>query len=152
EAHALVQACTEAGLPVFIPLGGPSLALPPPDIETVGNGHYAVYQPHQVETLPLAAKVGLDRGLAAVFIVLLLPLMLLVALASRLFIGPSVVFVQPRGGLNGKPFRMLKFRTMRLGAEAERLTPDGLSPLEVFNGFKARNDPRITRFGHVLRR
>jgi lipopolysaccharide/colanic/teichoic acid biosynthesis glycosyltransferase len=151
-ARALVEACTEAGLPVFIPIAEPALSLPPPDIETVGNDHYAVYQPHEIEALPHAAKVVLDRVLAVVLIVLLTPLMLLVALAARIFIGPSVLFVQPRGGLHGKPFPMLKFRTMHLGAENERITPDGLSPLEVFGGLKARNDPRITRFGHILRR
>jgi exopolysaccharide biosynthesis polyprenyl glycosylphosphotransferase len=148
---ALVEVCAEAGLPVFIPVDGQSLPLPPPDVETVGGNHYLVYQPQEVDALPLAVKAVLDRMLAAVLVVALLPLMLLVAISVRLFIGPSVLFFQQRGGLYGRPFWMGKFRTMRLGAEQER------AALEAFNDydgplFKMKNDPRVTRFGHLLRR
>jgi lipopolysaccharide/colanic/teichoic acid biosynthesis glycosyltransferase len=149
---AFVDACAEAGLPVFIPLDEQSLSLPPPDVQTVGKNQYVVYHPRQVEALPLAVKALVDRALAAVLIVGLLPLMVLVALSARLFIGRSVIFVQRRGGLNGKPFLMGKFRTMRLGADRERTTPEGLNALEVSSGLKRMKDPRVTRFGHVLRK
>jgi lipopolysaccharide/colanic/teichoic acid biosynthesis glycosyltransferase len=148
---SFVEVCAEAGLPVFIPVDEQALSLPPPDVDTVGGNHYLVYQPHELEALPLAVKAVLDRVLAAILIVALTPLMLLVALAVRLFVGPGVLFFQQRGGLYGKPFRMGKFRTMRLGAEQERAAlesqKDGDGPL-----FKMKNDPRITRFGHILRR
>ena len=53
-----------------------------------------------------------------------LPLLLIVGLAVRLALGRPVLFVQVRPGLRGRPFRLLKFRTMREGAgtDAERLT------------------------------
>jgi exopolysaccharide biosynthesis polyprenyl glycosylphosphotransferase len=152
QVLGFVEACTEAGLPVFIPLEERSHALPPPDIETVGQSHYAVYHPRELDALPLALKAVADRVLAFALIVLTLPLMLLVAAAVRILTGPGVLFIQPRGGLNSKPFRMLKFRTMRPGAERERTTPDGLTPIEVFRGKKAANDPRVTPFGRLLRR
>jgi lipopolysaccharide/colanic/teichoic acid biosynthesis glycosyltransferase len=47
---------------------------------------------------------------------------------------------------------MGKFRTMRLGADRERTTPEGLNALEVSSGLKRMKDPRVTRFGHVLRK
>jgi exopolysaccharide biosynthesis polyprenyl glycosylphosphotransferase len=148
---AFVETCAEAGLPVFIPVEEQSLSLPPPDVETVGGSHYLVYQPHELDALPLAVKALCDRLLAAVLVVALSPLILLVALSVRLFVGPSVLFFQQRGGLYGRPFRMGKFRTMRLGAEQERAALDAHNdhdgPL-----FKMKNDPRITRFGHILRR
>jgi lipopolysaccharide/colanic/teichoic acid biosynthesis glycosyltransferase len=166
---AFFEVCAEAGLPVFIPVQAQSespsesqsesqsqsqsqsQSLPRPDIETVGANNYLVYQPREVDALPLAVKAVLDRLLAGVLVVALLPLMLLVAIAVRLFVGPSVLFLQQRGGLYGKPFRMGKFRTMRLGAEHER------PALEAFNDydgplFKMKNDPRVTRFGHLLRK
>ena len=148
---AFIEVCAEVGLPAFIPVEQQSLSLPPPDVETVGASHYLVYQPIEVDALPLAVKAVLDRLLAGVLIAALLPLMVLVAIAVRLFIGPSVLFVQQRGGLYGRPFRMGKFRTMRLGAEQER------PALEAFNDydgplFKMKNDPRVTRFGHLLRK
>jgi lipopolysaccharide/colanic/teichoic acid biosynthesis glycosyltransferase len=59
--------------------------------------------------------------------------------------------MQQRAGLDGKPFRMLKFRTMVDGAHerlAEVVQIDALpEPM-----FKIRNDPRVTRVGRILRR
>jgi len=53
-----------------------------------------------------------------------LPLLALVALVVFIVMGPPVLFVQDRPGLNGNIFRLFKFRTMRLGdaPDAERLT------------------------------
>jgi len=70
-----------------------------------------------------------------------------VKLTSR---GP-VLFIHERGGLHGRPFRMLKFRTMREGAEAERAA---LLAANEMDGpvFKIAADPRVTRLGRFLRR
>lgn len=56
-----------------------------------------------------------------------LPLMLVVALAVRVRLGAPVFFTQGRAGLNGRPFRIVKFRSMRegSGSDAERLTRFG---------------------------
>jgi sugar transferase EpsL len=70
-------------------------------------------------------KRWLDLTLAAVALVLLSPLMLLVALLVRVALGPGVVFRQTRPGLHGRPFVMLKFRTMTdARAVSGRLLPD----------------------------
>ena len=117
---AYVGICAEAGVPVMlpVPLEPQSLPLPPPDVETVGSSDYVVYQPRKLEAGVLAAKAVVDRVLAAVLIVLFSPIMLLVAIAVRIGVGSPVLFVQRRGGLYGHPFPMLKFRTMRAGADA----------------------------------
>jgi len=150
---AYVGACAEAGLPVFVPvpLEPQSLPLPPPDVETVGNSDYVVYQTRKLTAATVAVKAIADRVLAALLIVLLAPLMLLVALAVRIGIGSPVLYVQRRGGIYGHPFRMLKFRTMRNGADKER---DTLSGVNEMDGpvFKMRNDPRVTPLGRILRR
>jgi exopolysaccharide biosynthesis polyprenyl glycosylphosphotransferase len=82
--------------------------------------------------------------LAGVTILLLSwPLMLLVALAIRIESGGEgpVMFHQVRVGLNGKPFRVHKFRSMHTDAEA-----DGVAR------WATENDSRITRVGHFIRK
>jgi lipopolysaccharide/colanic/teichoic acid biosynthesis glycosyltransferase len=73
------------------------------------------------------AKRLFDLALAIPGLILLSPLLLLTALSVRIALGPGVLFRQLRPGLHGKPFQILKFRTMRQGPEpdAERLTPFG---------------------------
>jgi exopolysaccharide biosynthesis polyprenyl glycosylphosphotransferase len=148
---AFVGACAEAGLPVFLPLPlePQALPLPAPEVETVGNNDYVVYQPRKLEARVLAAKAVADRILAVVLIVLFAPVMLLIALAVRL--GGPVLYVQRRGGLYGHPFSMLKFRTMRVGADKERAALDGRNEMDG-PVFKMRDDPRVTRLGRILRR
>ncbi|OIN98799.1 MAG: hypothetical protein AUJ49_12690 [Desulfovibrionaceae bacterium CG1_02_65_16] len=75
----------------------------------------------------MTAKRVFDLALTLPGFVVLSPLMLVTALCVRLALGPGVLFRQRRPGLHGRPFTMLKFRTMRNGPQpdAERLTPFG---------------------------
>lgn len=74
-----------------------------------------------------------DFVVAAVALVVLSPVLLLVALMIRRKLGSPVLFSQMRPGLNARPFRMVKFRTMRDAIDrngnplpdAERMTPFG---------------------------
>jgi len=150
---AYVGACAEAGVPILlhVPLEPQSLPLPPPDVETVGSNDYVVYQPRKLEAGVVVAKAIADRVLAAVMIVLFSPIMLAVALAVRIGIGSPVLFVQRRGGLYGHPFPMLKFRTMRNGADKERAALEARNEMDG-PVFKMRDDPRVTPLGRILRR
>jgi exopolysaccharide biosynthesis polyprenyl glycosylphosphotransferase len=96
-------------------------------------------------------KPILDRVLAALLLVATMPLWLLIAIAITLDSPGPAIFVQQRLGLNGRPFRFYKFRSMYVDAE-QRLHEVG--PLNEMDGpvFKMRNDPRVTRFGRALRR
>jgi exopolysaccharide biosynthesis polyprenyl glycosylphosphotransferase len=99
----------------------------------------------------LLVKAVLDRILAAIALVFLVPLFLIIAIAIKLSGPGPVMFRQSRAGLNGRLFDMLKFRTMVENAEkmqeelADRNEMDG--PV-----FKIRNDPRVTRIGRFLRK
>jgi exopolysaccharide biosynthesis polyprenyl glycosylphosphotransferase len=150
---AFVGVCAEAGLPVFlpVPLEPQALPLPAPDVETVGNSDYVVYQPRKLNAGVLVAKAIGDRVLAAVLILLCAPIMLLVALAVLVSVGRPVLFIQRRAGLNGHPFPMLKFRTMHAGADGKRAALDALNEMDG-PVFKIRDDPRVTPLGRVLRR
>jgi lipopolysaccharide/colanic/teichoic acid biosynthesis glycosyltransferase len=65
--------------------------------------------------------------------------------------GRPVIFAADRAGLNGRAFRMYKFRTMKLGAEADRA---GLEAANEMSGpvFKIASDPRVTPLGRFLRK
>lgn len=97
------------------------------------------------------AKRLLDLGLGALTLILAGVPMALLALAIRLDSRGPIFFRQTRIGQNGKPFRIVKFRTMVVGAEA--LLPQ-LVDLDALGqpAFKIRDDPRVTRVGRVLRR
>jgi exopolysaccharide biosynthesis polyprenyl glycosylphosphotransferase len=96
-------------------------------------------------------KRTFDVIVSAGLLTLLSPLFPLIALLIRLDSPGPVIFSQRRAGLGGRPFRMYKFRTMALDAE-ERLSE--VVSLDELNEpmFKLRRDPRVTRFGRLLRR
>ncbi len=97
------------------------------------------------------AKNTFDRATALVLVLLALPLLVLVAVAVRVSSPGPVVFRQTRIGREGRPFTMLKFRSMYPDAEARRAEVEALNELDGVL-FKARNDPRITPLGRYLRR
>ena len=96
-------------------------------------------------------KGAYDRALAAVALLVAAPLLLLVALAVELDTRGSVFFLQTRTGIGGRPFRLIKFRSMV--STAEDLLID-LTDKNESGGtlFKIKRDPRVTRVGKVLRR
>jgi Undecaprenyl-phosphate glucose phosphotransferase len=88
----------------------------------------------------LAVKRLMDVAVSAAALVLLSPLMLLTALLIKIDSRGPVFFVQERTGLDGKPFPMLKFRSMHQNAEAQ-------GP-----GWTTEHDPRRTRLGVIIRK
>jgi lipopolysaccharide/colanic/teichoic acid biosynthesis glycosyltransferase len=97
------------------------------------------------------AKRLFDVAGVTLLLVLFAPLFVLVATAIKLDSAGPVFFIQDRIGFNKRRFRMIKFRTMRAGAESEM---KDLEHLNEKSGpiFKIRNDPRITRVGRWLRK
>lgn len=97
-------------------------------------------------------KRVMDAIGAVLGLVLLAPVFLLIAIAIKLDSPGPVFFVQDRAGLGGRRFRMLKFRTMRAGADAEKETLSHLNHSGDSRLFKIPEDPRVTRLGALLRR
>ena len=82
-------------------------------------------------------KVPQDVVLAALALIVLLPILLVVAVLVRVKLGPPVIFKQERAGKDGKPFYMYKFRSMSDARDGQgNLLPD---------------DQRLGRFGKILR-
>jgi Undecaprenyl-phosphate glucose phosphotransferase len=108
----------------------------------LGGIHMLDLRPTLAETGPyLFQKRAFDVALSLFILLLTLPIFLLVALAVKVSSRGPIFFSQERVGLNGRVFRMLKFRTMRVGSREEGDTR-----------WTCDNDPRRTAVGVFLRK
>jgi lipopolysaccharide/colanic/teichoic acid biosynthesis glycosyltransferase len=95
-------------------------------------------------------KRALDLVLGSLVLLLVLPVLVLTAIAVRLDSPGPVLLRQARTGLAGRRFTMFKFRTMVENAEELKASLAHLNVLPPPD-FKIPDDPRITRVGKVLR-
>ena len=143
--------CEEEGKVVRVPLEVTGFAFQGGRVEEFDGAPIIslLYGPDRV--LGLAAKRSIDVLLSAGALLLLSPVIVGVAVTIRLVDGPPVLFRQVRVGLHGRPFTVLKFRTMVSNAEDLYPQLQGLSETRG-PAFKMANDPRITALGRFLRR
>jgi len=97
------------------------------------------------------AKAVTDRVLAAVALLALAPVLLPVAALVRLTSPGPALFRQVRIGREGREFRVVKFRTMYVDAEARLAELSGRNETDGLL-FKIADDPRVTPLGRWLRR
>jgi len=90
--------------------------------------------------LYLRLKRLVDLGLAVILAPFFLIIIAFTAIAVKLDSKGPAFFLQPRMGFRGEPFRMIKLRTMKVGAQ------------QAGGNFTEDNDPRITRIGRFLRK
>lgn len=97
------------------------------------------------------SKRAFDLALTSLALILLLPMFIVIPVWIKLDSRGPVFFKQRRMGRAQKPFDIIKFRTMRVGAEEQRSHllehNESSGPL-----FKIRDDPRVTRVGRLLRK
>lgn len=96
-------------------------------------------------------KRALDVFVSLFMLTLLAPLAAVIIVAIKLTSSGPTHFGQERLGLNKHRFRMLKFRTMGVNAEAQQAALEELNEAEG-PVFKIKNDPRVTSIGRVLRK
>lgn len=102
-------------------------------------------------TASAGAKRALDIVVASIALIALLPVFLVTAMAIWLEDRGPIFFLQTRVGADGKPFSMIKFRSMFIDAEDRRAALLASSD-RTGTCFKMQDDPRITRTGKVIRR
>jgi exopolysaccharide biosynthesis polyprenyl glycosylphosphotransferase len=140
----LVRACRDAGVTVdIVPrlfefLDGARY------LEQIGDMPLVSIHVPEFTRLSRVAKRALDIAVASLLLIALTPLMLAVALAIKLDSRGPVLFVQPRTGRGGHLFRLLTFRSMRVGSPV-LVREDGAI-------VKGPRDDRVTRVGRILRR
>lgn len=92
----------------------------------------------------------LDLSIAIPAFLLSLPFLVAIGILVKLTSKGPVFFVQPRVGAEGRAFPFYKFRSMRVGAEAERQSVLGRPDEGMAERYKS--DPRVTPFGKFIRR
>ena len=92
-----------------------------------------------------------DFGVALVGLIVFAPIAAIIAIAIKIDSPGPVLFSQIRAGLDGRPFRMYKLRTMNVDAEENLGKLVDIDELDE-PVFKLRDDPRVTRVGALLRR
>ncbi len=120
-------------------------------VQSLGGVTALSLRPVRLTGTQAALKRAFDIVVAGVGTILLSPLLITLALAVKLSTPGPVLYRQPRVGHRGRPFTMLKFRTMHVGADAmvDSLREEhGVQDLM----FKLQNDPRVTRVGRVMRK
>jgi exopolysaccharide biosynthesis polyprenyl glycosylphosphotransferase len=152
ELRRLSWALEQRAVELVVSTGIMEVAGPRLSIRPVSNLSLLHVEPSRHVGVAVAVKHMLDRLLAALALLVSLPILGVVALAIRLDSRGPVIFRQTRVGRNGDPFVMLKFRSMTEHAERDlvmlrRASDDGNGLL-----FKLREDPRVTRVGKVIRR
>jgi exopolysaccharide biosynthesis polyprenyl glycosylphosphotransferase len=150
-AERLIEECKAAGLGLtFLPqhygLLGPGIELN--RLAELPVLDFRFSDPPRSTT---AMKRVMDVVVSSALLLLLSPVVAVIAVLILVDSGRPVLFRQRRAGKDGKPFTMLKFRTMDADAE-ERLGE--FVDLEKLDqpAFKIPDDPRVTRIGRFLRR
>jgi exopolysaccharide biosynthesis polyprenyl glycosylphosphotransferase len=152
EMQDVVAKLEEVGVPFALPLHplhfqrARLIADPPSD-----DG-YLHYLSTDAKPAQFAVKRLIDIVCSATALVVLSPLLIGVAIAIKLTSKGPVFFKQPRVGLHGAKFDLLKFRSMVVNADA--MKDQLLAQNEHKDGpvFKMTNDPRITGIGRFIRK
>ncbi len=105
----------------------------------------------RVPEVGLVFKRTLDVVFSSMVLILLSPLLLAIAIAVKLDSHGPVLYSSERIGKKGRVFRCIKFRTMVRDADKRRADVMHMNERDGVL-FKITNDPRITKFGHFLRK
>lgn len=149
--RGVLQQCEEARVRARVVPDILRLSLSRVDVDDLGGIPLIGVKDSTTDPTMRVAKRALDLLVILVCSPFILLLSLIIAVAIKLDSPGPVIFRQMRVGYRGKPIRIYKFRSMRVGAEDER---PQLEALNEADGplFKIRKDPRITRVGRIIRR
>jgi exopolysaccharide biosynthesis polyprenyl glycosylphosphotransferase len=151
EMKQIFLMCEELGIRTRIAMNFFSNKVARIEIEELEGIPFLTFTTTPSNETQLAFKRLLDVTVSLAILALAAPVILLVALAIKATSPGSVLFKQNRVGLNGRRFTLYKFRTMIEDAHARRSEVEHLNEMTA-PVFKAKDDPRITPLGRILRR
>ena len=141
----------EVGTTVHIRRAGNGALQPAGSVREVVGAPFVTVTSSPSGRAAMAVKRAVDILGSLIGLIVLMPLMVVTALAIKLSSRGPMLYPHERVGLNGRRFRMLKFRSMTCDAETHRTD---LLTLNEMTGpvFKMSDDPRVTRIGRWIRR
>jgi exopolysaccharide biosynthesis polyprenyl glycosylphosphotransferase len=151
RVEAVIQLCELEGVEVWLTVDLFATKIAHASFDEMSGHPLIVFRSAPETSWQMLAKQLLDFfGSLLLLAVGALP-MAIIALLIKLTSPGPVMFRQPRSGLNGKPFRIYKFRTMVTNAEQFK---HELAAMNEMSGpvFKVTNDPRVTPMGRWLRK
>lgn len=151
KVEEAIGACEIEGVPAWVVADFIQTSIAKPDFDAFAGRPMLVFRSTPEVSWALLVKAIIDRVGAFLLLLIFAIPMLLIAIGIRLTSPGPIIFRQKRGGRFGKPFVMRKFRSMSNDAEMRKAE---LEPFNQISGpvFKVADDPRITPFGHWLRR
>ena len=151
QVEKAVQACELEGVEAWLLADFFNTQVCQTSLDELSGRPVLVFRSAPSDSWQKVAKTMLDFVGALVFLtVMAIPFGIFAALVRFTSPGP-IFFRQQRAGLNGRPFVMLKFRSMISNAEQRK---HELERLNEMDGpvFKVTNDPRVTRIGRIMRK
>jgi exopolysaccharide biosynthesis polyprenyl glycosylphosphotransferase len=151
QVEKAVQACELEGVEAWLLADFFNTQVCQTSLDEFSGRPVLVFRSTPSDSWQRVAKQTLDIIGAVIFLVATSPFFAAFALAIKLTSPGPIFFRQQRAGLNGRPFVMLKFRSMVTNAEQRK---HELERLNEMDGpvFKVTNDPRITPIGKFLRK
>ncbi len=152
EVEQYVLLCEEMGITVRMVLNLYDLKIAKTHLTCIGTLPMLTFHTVSLNRIQLFIKRVMDICGALVGLFITGIISIFVAVAIKIDSPGPVIFAQDRVGLNGRVFKLYKFRSMCIDADEKKNELANLN--EVGGGlmFKIKNDPRITRVGRFLRR
>ena len=152
SVQAAVSECEVEGVEVWLPADFIKTTVARPSLDAFDGNLMMVFRSAPEATWAILLKHLTDRLLALIIFIVTLPLWIFAFIGIKISSPEgSVFFIQERGGKNGRPFKMFKFRTMMIDAEEKKKELEGMNEMSG-PVFKMDNDPRIFSFGAFLRK
>lgn len=151
QSALIVRACQEQGIVVRVLSRIFDFRRSGHGAGEVDETDLATFGANVLEGWPLVVKRLLDVAVSLVFLIILGPLLLAIAILIKFDSPGPVFFVQERVGLSKRKFRMYKFRSMVPDAAGMQAQLEDLNEVAA-PAFKIKKDPRVTRIGRFLRR
>jgi exopolysaccharide biosynthesis polyprenyl glycosylphosphotransferase len=151
QIEKAIQACELEGVEAWLLADFFNTQVSQTTFDDLNGRPMLVFRSTPEESWQKVAKHAIDVFGAFTFLLAWSWAFLLIALMIKITSPGPIFFRQRRSGLNGKPFTMLKFRSMVTNAEQRKAEIAILNEMEG-PVFKVTNDPRITPIGRMLRR
>ncbi|MEQ8170807.1 MAG: sugar transferase [Candidatus Eremiobacterota bacterium] len=147
----LIKVCEIEGIDTYVMSNFLGLSFAEMKLENFHGLPMLLFHTTPHDQWKLLLKRGIDIFISTIALILCLPLFMVIAILIKLNSKGPVFFSQIRAGLNGRKFRLYKFRTMEEGAEEK------IEELRKYNEmtepvFKMKDDPRVTGTGAILRK
>lgn len=152
EVEQYVLLCEKMGITVRMVLNLYDLKLSKTHITTIGTFPILTFHTVSLNTTHVLVKRLMDILGSIIGLIITFFLSLFIIPAIKIDSSGPAIFSQERVGLNGRTFKLYKFRSMTCDADTKKQQLAKLNQIKAGPMFKIKNDPRVTRVGNFLRR